>query len=130
MRLSPLAALAAILITPACIQEADRDRFEESDDGSSDGSSDNDNNGGDDRDNEDGSSDCAPAPSGTGSWENNSWDGLHCNYLRNGTDDWAYYPNSSETGCIEASWAPTQSCGSVVLWADDNGNRGCDWVIE
>lgn len=128
MRLLPLAALAAILFT-ACIQEAPVDDDQGSgqqSDGSSDGSSDNGNNSGDGHDN---SSGCADAPSGAGSWENNSWDGLHCNYLRNGTDDWAYYPNSSETGCIEASWAPTQHCGGIKLWVDDDGNRGCDWVI-
>ncbi len=83
--------------------------------------------GGDDyNDRDDG---CAPAPSGTGAWEDDGSDGIHCNYYTTTGDEWAYTLNWSENDCIKASWAPPQSFGGMVMWVDSTGNRGCDWVI-
>lgn len=72
---------------------------------------------------------CASAPSGTGAWEDESEDGLHCNYQDNSSGEWAYSLNSSESYCVEQEWAPYQDDGGYLkMWSWD-GNRGCDWVI-
>lgn len=116
--LPTLAALAAL--TTACIREADRGRYSD-DDYYEEGS--------DHESNSDNSISCAPAPSGAGYWEDEGDDGLHCNYLWDGTDDWAYTLNSSETACKKMSWAPYQQDGGYLkMWSWD-GNKGCDWVI-
>lgn len=125
MRLLAILLAASAMLLPGCIHER-------SDSNNSDPYEDRDNSP---EDNDDGDDDqnynypsCAEAPSGTGYWEDEGSDGLHCNYLRDGSDDWAYTLNSSETGCMEASWAPNQNGGSIKPWYD-NGNKGCDWVI-
>lgn len=71
---------------------------------------------------------CASAPSGSGAWEDESEDGLHCNYQNNNSGEWAYSLNSSESSCVEQSWAPDQEDGYMKMWSWD-GNKGCDWII-
>lgn len=130
MRLLAFLAMASIALS-GCVSERPRDNNTNDRPQEEDGGYNNWEDDHDDRPEEDGSPACAPAPSGAGTWEDVGNDGLHCNYhLDDGDDDdWAYGLNSSESYCIEASWAPHQpDGGSVKMWEWD-GNKGCDWVI-
>lgn len=81
---------------------------------------------------------CTAAPTGYGRWDAYvSGEGWHCNYFSTtgSSIDWAYGMNTTETACVVASWAPTQSGGATFIWEGDvDGDGvdevGCNWVYS